>query len=249
MSSDDRFEETLKKPGTPVPTAGAMADKHPVIVPSKTLVTVKSTKSMKVTSLGLEVQARVDEPEWLEFGNQLFATETSIAWVFGDWINAGDFEWGAYKKFAQEHERNWLTITDYAYICRNVHLSCRHDKLSLSHHKVVAPLYDTSNKEGSRNLQRALLQYAAENNLNKHEFREAVRQVTEGTPDEVTPALPDNVVESKAIPIVIKQPFWHRPLERLEKDFIRRWKDAAQDERQAALKRLKALVRELERME
>lgn len=214
---------------------------------------IKSTRSFEVAKMGLQLKSRPDETEWDGFGQQLASVDDNLPYMWGDWLNAGNFEWGAYKRFAKrfskDRERSWRTIEDYAYICRNVHLSCRHERLSLSHHKVVAPIFDANDIERSRATQSALLQYAFDNNLGKDEFRDVVRQVNEGAIEEDTPVLPDAVIEAAAIPIVIKQPFWQRPLERLEKDFIKRWKEATQDDRQAALKRLKTLVKELERME
>lgn len=210
---------------------------------------IQSTKSLKVRPMGLEVQAKVDEAEWQEMGERLERADDKLAFRWGDWLNAGNFEWNAYKRFAEKRGRSWRTIEDYAYVCRNVNLSCRHETLSLSHHKVIAPLYDESNKEQSRELQRALLQYAAEKNLSVDEFREAVVKVTEGAPETVSPSLPETVIDTTAIPIVIKPPFYEKPIDRMHREFVKRWKDAKPEDRQAALKRLKALVRELEGME
>lgn len=208
---------------------------------------IQDTDAFRVMPMGLEVVAHVEEADWLKMGQQLFAADEKIAWRFGDWMNAGSFEWGAYKRLAKEYERNWRTIEDYAYICRNVHHSCRHEKLSLSHHKAVAPVYDENDRENSRARQRALLQYAADNNLSKDAFREAIARLLDGVPEQAKPALPETVVEST--PIVIKPPFWQQPIQRLEKEFIKRWQTAPAEDRQAALKRLKALVRELEKMD
>lgn len=203
---------------------------------------IENTTTLKATLTGLVVAGTPTEDDWKKLSDDVITRSKALSWLIGDLVICGSEQgWDVYKQFAEKHHMNWRTVEEYAYVCRNVDYSLRNEALSFSHHRAIAGLFDEDNPRKTRQLQTTTLQMAADNNLTVVEFREFVQDVaislTEGSVASVRHSQPT------------ERPFWQRPIDRLEKDFMKRWQQAARDERQAALKRLKALVRELEKME
>ena len=234
--SDERYRQQLAIPQDTgiVPTAGQVADKRPVVASRKS-IGVKSTRNLEVADMGIIVRGKPDESEWQTMGDDLFAAELKLPFAFGDWFNAGVRTWAAYEAMAQRHKKSWRTLEDYAYICRNVDHSCRHESLSLSHHKVVAPLFDEQDIEQSREVQRAALLHAFENNLPVDEFREVVRQIMEGDAY-IPPALP---AKTAGVPM------WRKRFDAAEQKLFERWQTMPIKEQDQVIEHLEQTLRTL----
>lgn len=74
-------------------------------------------------------------------GRWLGSVRDTSAWWLADWINFGEGIYG--EKYAQAVEatgRSKRTLMNYAYVGRSVARSRRREKLTYSHHVLVAPL-------------------------------------------------------------------------------------------------------------
>jgi len=244
MSRRDELAKGIQQTVQPVEQGQVYPVKKPDI-PAKTMVAIKSTPHFTVTALGIQAATGGTEDEYEALGKGLIATVRALPWIWGDYMVIGsDMQWGAYKRVAEQLDMNWRTLQEYAYVCRNVHLSLRNDRLSFSHHRAVADLYDEDHPAETMEVQRAALAYAVDHRLTVDAFREtlhstAIEAVTQLEGD-------DGIVSLAPLP---PAPFYEKPINQFKKSFLKRWKTATDDARQAALKELKALVRELERME
>jgi hypothetical protein len=94
--------------------------------------------------------------EWESQGVELSKTNQAQKWALADWLAAGDTAWGgqAYNK-AQElfPDLSRKYLFTLAYVGRNVPFSCRKEKLSFTHHELVAALEPV---EQERVLQKAV---------------------------------------------------------------------------------------------
>lgn len=129
--------------------------------------------------VGLHMEQAATVDEWREVGGILRRLDASIQWLIGDWMAYGERVWGqTYEQVAAETGYSYQTLRDYSWVARNVGLSIRIDKLSFSHHRLVASL--------SPEQQQEWLDYAVMNNLSLSQMRQAI----EGKP----PALPSSHV-------------------------------------------------------
>lgn len=231
--SDERYRQQLTSPAEAsiVPTAGQVADKRPV-VPSRKGLLINSTAAFTVTPVGLQIKAAASESEWEGFGENLFAVNASLPWLYGDFFLSGDEAWGAYRRFAEKYGMQWRRIEDYAYVCRNVDFSVRTEKLSFTHHRAVAALYNGTPE--SRQLQQTALQYAIDNSLTVSQLKAAIRK-----------ALPSPASsETKAV-----IPFWQKTIDETEQKFIRRWEGLTMKDQHQAIERLELMVVLLKNMQ
>lgn len=72
----------------------------------------------------------------------LFQLEGSIGWMIGDILSYGEKRaWGSFYDAAmQKYSREYDTLADYVYVASNVQFSVRTEKLTFTHHKVVAAM-------------------------------------------------------------------------------------------------------------
>jgi hypothetical protein len=92
-----------------------------------------------VTKTSLAISAELTRDEWENLGEQLGEVGDSTAWWIGDWINAGERNYG--EKYTRAEEVTGLdygTLRNYAHGASRFDLSHRNDKLSFRHHMVVA---------------------------------------------------------------------------------------------------------------
>jgi hypothetical protein len=232
MSGDDRYEQNLTRQNKTLPTAGDVANRRDVV---PTGVSIKSTGAFKVSLMGLQVRGQVTEKDWENFGENLFSVTGSLPWLYGDFMVHGNEAWGAYKRLAAKYGVNWRRLQEYAYVCRNVDLSLRNDKLSFSHHRAVAPLFDETNPEGSRAVQAEALNYAVDNGLNVTEFREAVEHIINGT-EPATPALPDKITGV---------PMWRKRFDAAEAKLFQRWEKMTMKEQNQVIEHLEQTLQTL----
>jgi len=106
--------------------------------------------------------------EWKEQGVELAKAHKTQNWALADWLAAGDTAWGgtAYDEaqvLFPDKTRKYLY--EMAYVGRNVGFPVRQEKLSFSHHQVVASLEPV---EQERALQKALGYKWSTAQLKKH---------------------------------------------------------------------------------
>lgn len=101
---------------------------------------VALSSQVRATPVGLAGVAGSWE-EWQQVGRALKKMAAGLQWAIGDWLNQGAKRWkDTYAEAALALGFETQTLRDYAYVANQVHLSIRIDKLSFSHHRLVAPL-------------------------------------------------------------------------------------------------------------
>lgn len=110
-----------------------------------------------LTETGLVPPETINQTDYENIGRVLLRLDSSMQWLIGDWVNAGDnFKWGeTYQRLANEFGYEVRTLVDFAYVSRNVKMSVRYRQLSFGHHKIVASMEDDT--------QRHWLQQASDN--------------------------------------------------------------------------------------
>jgi len=106
----------------------------------------------------VQVLEGLDEDEWLTMFRHTEQVNRAIQWIIADLALYGADFWGKkYDELADLTGYSVTTINDMAYVARQVNLSVRTDKLTFSHHKLLAPY--------SEDDQRKLIQAAIDLNL------------------------------------------------------------------------------------
>lgn len=101
-----------------------------------------------LTPVGLKVQGQIDEDDWLAVGGALRRLQSSLQWLIGDWLLVGEREWGVtYEKVAALTGYDVATLRDCAYVSSHVRMSIRIDKLSWTHHRLIAALPEDEQRQ------------------------------------------------------------------------------------------------------
>jgi hypothetical protein len=86
-------------------------------------------------------QGDLEQSEWLATGRKLGAIGRCSQWWIGDWIRYGTARWGErYVDAARVTGYDVATLRNMAWVASQFDLSLRSDKLSWSHHVLLAPL-------------------------------------------------------------------------------------------------------------
>jgi hypothetical protein len=81
------------------------------------------------------------QAEWLSTGRRLGAIGRCSQWWIGDWIRFGTARWGErYSEAARVTGYDVASLRNMAWVASQFDLSLRSDKLSWSHHVLLAPL-------------------------------------------------------------------------------------------------------------
>jgi hypothetical protein len=81
------------------------------------------------------------QAEWLSAGRRLGAIGRCSQWWIGDWIRFGTARWGEkYTEAARVTGYDVASLRNMAWVASQFDLSLRSDKLSWSHHVLLAPL-------------------------------------------------------------------------------------------------------------
>ena len=110
-----------------------------------------SLPRVSLSRTGAEFPEDLTKDEWLDVGRRLNALSGALAWLLGDWFNAGrrflpnevvGFANEAQSAAAVAQLAGWTgaTIHNYAWVCRQVPTSRRREVLSFGHHTEVAGL-------------------------------------------------------------------------------------------------------------
>jgi hypothetical protein len=86
-------------------------------------------------------QADLGQAEWLATGRRLGAIGRCSQWWIGDWIRYGNSRWGEkYAEAARVTGYDVASLRNMAWVSSQFDLSLRSDKLTWSHHVLLAPL-------------------------------------------------------------------------------------------------------------
>ncbi len=83
----------------------------------------------------------LERRDWLEAGRRIGEISRCSQWWVGDWLRYGNRRWGdGYTEAAKITGYDPATLRNLAWVASQVDLSLRSDKLTWSHHALVAPL-------------------------------------------------------------------------------------------------------------
>lgn len=86
-------------------------------------------------------QGDLGQAEWLATGRRLGAIGRCSQWWIGDWIRYGSTRWGEkYAEAARITGYDVASLRNMAWVASQFDLSLRSDKLTWSHHVLLAPL-------------------------------------------------------------------------------------------------------------
>lgn len=122
-----------------------------------------------VSRLGATFPEDLEGKAWKAIWADLRNVEGSLNWIIGDWLNFGKRKFGEKYALALDiTEWQRQRLYDAAYVCSQVPISLRNEKLDWSHHRVVAPLGEEE--------QGKLLQEAQEKDWTVSELRVYIRR-------------------------------------------------------------------------
>lgn len=111
--------------------------------------------------------------EWLATGRRLGAIGRCSQWWIGDWIRYGTVKWGEkYAEAARVTGYDVASLRNMAWVASRFDISLRSDKLTWSHHVLLAPLEPDD--------QRHWLERASEERFSVTDLRLALRALREG---------------------------------------------------------------------
>lgn len=86
-------------------------------------------------------QGDLGQTEWLATGRRLGAIGRCSQWWIGDWVRYGNARWGEkYAEAARVTGYDVASLRNMAWVSAQFDLSLRSDKLTWSHHVLLAPL-------------------------------------------------------------------------------------------------------------
>lgn len=118
-------------------------------------------------------QRDLGHSDWLAAGRRLGAIGRCSQWWIGDWIRYGTARWGEkYAEAARVTGYDVASLRNMAWVASRFELSLRNDKLTWSHHVLLAPL--------GVDEQRAWLRRASEERLSVADLRLELRALRDG---------------------------------------------------------------------
>ncbi len=133
MSGSPEVVQTLA-PSAPISTGGRAATE------------LEQAGSARRSSAGISKVAwqppgGLGQAEWLSTGRRLGAIGRCSQWWIGDWIRYGTARWGEkYSEAARVTGYDVASLRNMAWVAAQFDSSLRSDKLSWSHHVLLAPL-------------------------------------------------------------------------------------------------------------
>lgn len=122
-------------------------------------------------------QGELEHGEWIAAGRRLGAIGRCSQWWIGDWIRYGTAKWGEkYAEAARVTGYDVASLRNMAWVASRFDLSLRSDKLTWSHHVLLAPLEPEE--------QRRWLQRASEERLSVADLRIELRTRRAGDEDD-----------------------------------------------------------------
>lgn len=119
--------------------------------------------------------------EWENIGQFLKSLDKYVQFWIGDWVRFGERKYGkTYEKALENTDLAYETLATNKYVAEKVESSLRNENLSFSHHKAVAPLTPTEQKQW--------LDKAEKENISVREFRKQIQAANKPK----TPSLPED---------------------------------------------------------
>jgi hypothetical protein len=113
-------------------------------------------------------QSDLGHSDWLATGHRLGAIGRCSQWWIGDWVRYGTARWGEkYAEAARVTGYDIASLRNMAWVASRFDLSLRNDKLTWSHHVLLAPL--------DAEQQRRWLRHASEERLSVADLRLELR--------------------------------------------------------------------------
>ncbi|MFP5388693.1 MAG: hypothetical protein ACLGG5_05260 [Thermoleophilia bacterium] len=101
----------------------------------------ESRSSSGISKVAWVPPTGVGQADWLATGRKLGAIGRCNQWWLGDWIRYGTARWGEkYAEAARVTGYDVASLRNMAWVASQFDLSLRSDKLSWSHHVLLAPL-------------------------------------------------------------------------------------------------------------
>jgi hypothetical protein len=118
-------------------------------------------------------QGDLGHADWLATGRRLGAIGRCSQWWIGDWVRYGTARWGEkYAEAARVTGYDVASLRNMAWVASRFDLSLRNDKLTWSHHVLLAPLEPDQ--------QREWLRRASEERLSVADLRLELRGLRDG---------------------------------------------------------------------
>jgi hypothetical protein len=118
-------------------------------------------------------QRDLEHADWLATGRRLGAIGRCSQWWIGDWVRYGTARWGEkYAEAARVTGYDVASLRNMAWVASRFDLSLRNDKLTWSHHVLLAPLEPEE--------QRRWLRRASDERLSVADLRLELRGLREG---------------------------------------------------------------------
>lgn len=90
----------------------------------------------------------MDRQDWIQAGRKFGTISRCSQWWIGDWLRFGNSKWGEkYTEAARITGYDPGSLRNMASVASQFSLSLRSDKLSYSHHVLLAPLEDDAKRE------------------------------------------------------------------------------------------------------
>jgi hypothetical protein len=114
-----------------------------------------------LTKIAWVPQRDLDHADWLSTGRRLGAIGRCSQWWIGDWVRYGTARWGEkYAEAARVTGYDVASLRNMAWVASRFDLSLRNDKLTWSHHVLLAPLESDEQQEWLRRASKERLSVA-----------------------------------------------------------------------------------------
>lgn len=149
MPGSPEAVQTLSPPNQPTSAVGLAAPPPPG-------APVSRRSPSPISKVAWQPQGDLGQAEWLATGRRLGAIGRCSQWWIGDWIRYGASRWGErYAEAARVTGYDVASLRNMAWVASQFDSSLRSDKLTWSHHVLLAPLEP---EEQRRWLDRALVE-------------------------------------------------------------------------------------------
>jgi hypothetical protein len=112
---------------------------------------MRRSSSSAISKIAWIPQRDLGHSEWLATGRRLGAIGRCSQWWIGDWIRYGASKWGEkYAEAARVTGYDVASLRNMAWVASRFDLSLRNDKLTWSHHVLLAPLESDAQREWLR---------------------------------------------------------------------------------------------------
>jgi hypothetical protein len=127
--------DAIQAVASPIPPAGD------AIGPKLVREAAAGRSPSAVSKVAWRPNGDLGHPEWLEAGRRLGAIGRCSQWWIGDWLRYGTARWGEkYAEAARVTGYDASSLRNMAWVASRFDQSLRSDKLTWSHHVLLAPL-------------------------------------------------------------------------------------------------------------